>query len=274
MAKGDGVKGFQILIAVVLSFLLSATVLAKEVEVTIYADANYPPYSYLEEGQLEGIYSRIIKTAVSRMEGYKVNLVAVPWKRALRLIENGEGFAVYPPYFHVEKRPYIWPYSMPILDERVMVICREDLFFRTLRLNWVEDYYGLTIGINSGFHLGGDAFWQAVKDKKIIVSEAKGNRENLLQLGLKRIDCYLNDRVSILWELKQLKLSGEYDEGGKHAVLMEGATVSIEQGFLGFTAMDKGKYPFKEDFKKQFDIVIYDMRRTGEMQEILNDFLR
>lgn len=257
-----------------LSLCLSAMVYAEDIEVTIYADANYPPYSYFEEGELKGIYTRIIKVAVSRMKGYKVNLVAVPWKRGLRLIENGEGFAIYPPYFHVEKRPYIWPYSMPILDERVIVMCREELFFRALRLNWPEDYYGLVIGINAGFHLGGDAFWQAVKEGEISVSEVKGNRENILQLGLKRIDCYLNDRISILWELKQLKLNGEYDEAGKHVVLMEGATVSIEQGFVGFTDMDKGKYPFKEDFKKQLDVVIYNMRRTGEMQKIVNDFLR
>ncbi|WP_083700050.1 ABC transporter substrate-binding protein [Shewanella sp. UCD-KL12] len=252
----------------------SIATFAEDIEVTLYADSNYPPYSYTERGELKGIYSQIIKLATSRMKGYKVNLVAVPWKRGLRLIENGEGFAIYPPYFHVEKRPYIWPYSMPILDERVIVMCREELFFRALRLNWPEDYYGLIIGINSGFHLGGEAFWQAVKDEKITVSEAKGNRENLLQLGLKRIDCYLNDRISILWELKQLKLAGEYDEGGKHAILMEGATVSIEQGFVGYTAMDDGKYPFKENFKKQLDMIIYDMRRTGEMQKIVNDFLR
>ncbi|CAM3320695.1 substrate-binding periplasmic protein [Shewanella violacea] len=264
----------QMLVALTLYFFIPLLASAEDIEVTLYADANYPPYSFTEAGELKGIYANIIKRAVSRMKGYKVTLVGVPWKRGLRLIESGKGFAIYPPYFHVEKRPYIWPYSLPILDERVMVICREDIFFRMMRLNWVEDYYGLVIGVNSGFHLGGDAFWQAAEEDKITVSEAKGNRENLLQLGLKRIDCYLNDRISILWELKKLKLSGEYDEGGKHARLIEGVTVSIEQGFLGFTNRDEGRFAYKEDFKKQFDIIIYDMRRSGEMQKIINDFLR
>lgn len=267
-------KFVQTLKALGLCLFLPFLASAADIEVTLYADVNYPPYSFEEDGELQGIYANIIKRAVSRMKGYKVTLVGVPWKRGLRLLENGKGFAIYPPYFRAENRPYIWPYSLPILDERVIVMCRKDLFFRTLRLNWVEDYYGLVIGINAGFKLGGDAFWQAVKEKKITVSEAKGNRENLLQLGLKRIDCYLNDRISILWGLEKLKQSGEYDEGGRHVNLIEGATVSIEQGFLGFTDRDEGRFAFKQDFKQQFDIIIYDMRRSGELQKIINDYIR
>ncbi len=48
---------------------------------------------------------------------------------------------------------------------------------------------------------------------------------------------YLN-----IGELKRLKDEGMYDEGGKHARLREGATITIEQGFLGFTANDNGKF--------------------------------
>ncbi|WP_236701270.1 substrate-binding periplasmic protein [Thalassomonas viridans] len=241
---------------------------------TVYADENYPPYSYKEAGKVQGIYAEILKIAFARMPDYQVKIVPIPWKRGLKLIETGSAFAIYPPYFHVMERPYIWPYSLPILDERVVAFCRSEILATSLRGRWPEDYYGLKIGINAGFHLGGDGFWQAVKENKLKVSEAKGNRENLLKLGLKRIDCYINDRLSILWELKQMKLKGEYNEGGKHARLLEGATITIEQGFLGFTANDQGKYPFKEDFKKQLDIIIYEMRRNGLTQRIIEDFVR
>ena len=186
--------------AVVTSFLicLSFAGVAESIKVTVYADESYPPYSYKENGDIKGIYTLIAKTVFSRMKGYKVKIVAVPWKRGLKYLEDGTGFALYPPYFHVAKRPYIWPYSMPILDERVILFCTEDVFYQSVRSRWVEDYYGLTIGINAGFHLGGEKFWQAVKQGKVKVSEARGNTENLLRLGLKRIDCYLNDRISIL----------------------------------------------------------------------------
>jgi len=257
-----------------LGTFLPFAALSAKIPVTVYADENYPPYSYKEGGQIKGIYTQILEIAFARMQDYQITIVPIPWKRGLKLLEMGSAFAIYPPYFHVAERPYIWPYSLPIVDERVVVFCRNDILAKSLRSHWPEDYYGLTIGANAGFNLGGDKFWRAVRENKILLSEAKGNRENLLKLGLKRIDCYMNDRLSILWELKQMKLNGEYDEGGKHARLLEGATITIEQGFVGFTSADKGQFPFKDDFKKQLDIIIYDMRRDGQAQRIIEDFVR
>ena len=254
--------------------ILSTRAFAADIEVTVYADASYIPYSYEEEGKVKGIYTEILKVAFSRMKGYKVKIQPIPWKRGLRMLENGTAFALYPPYFHVLKRPYIWPYSIPILDERVVLFCSEDILANSRRIHWPEDYYGLKIGNNRGYYLGGEKFWKAVKAGKIKVEEVNGNSANILKLGLKRTDCYMIDRLSFLWELNRLKLAGKYDEGGRHVKLLEGATISIEQGFLGFTAEDKGKFSFKEDFKKKFDIIIYDMRRSGELQRIVDDFIR
>ncbi|WP_315983755.1 hypothetical protein [Aliamphritea spongicola] len=58
------------------------------VEVTIYADDSYPPYSYVENNILKGLYTRILSTAFSRMPDYRVRLMPVPWKRGLMLLEK------------------------------------------------------------------------------------------------------------------------------------------------------------------------------------------
>jgi polar amino acid transport system substrate-binding protein len=184
-----------------LYFIVSISVLADDIKVTVYADQNYPPYSYIKNGKLTGIYTNIFKAAFTKMDGYQVKIEAVPWRRGLKLLENGQGFALYPPYFYLTERPYIWPYSLPILDEKVVVYCAEDILINDKRPNWPEDYYGLTIGNNAGFQVGGKKFIQAVKDQKINVYEAKGTN-NILMLGLGRTDCYINDRLSILWGLK------------------------------------------------------------------------
>ncbi|NRD75246.1 transporter substrate-binding domain-containing protein [Shewanella sp. VB17] len=247
---------------------------ADDIEVTIYADDSYPPYSYNENGKQKGIYTKIINKALSRMKGYRVNIDAIPWKRALSYIEKGKAFAIYPPYHRTEERPYMWPYSIPILDERVIVVCQASVFSDSMRPIWPDDYYGLVIGLNSGFALGGDTFWQAVKDKKITTIEANGNENNILMLGIGRTDCYMNDRISILWELKRLKKSGKYDEGGKHAELIEGATISIEQGFLAFSAKNSTNHPYMNDFIFQFNTQIYAMRKSGELQRIIHDFIK
>jgi polar amino acid transport system substrate-binding protein len=84
----------------------------------------------------------------------------------------------------------------------------------------------------------------------------------------------MNDRLSISLELKKLKENGEYDEGGKHAKLLEETTISIEQGFLALTDRDNGKYDYKEDFLKKFNTIIYNMRRTGELQKMVEQFIK
>ncbi|MBT3310327.1 MAG: transporter substrate-binding domain-containing protein [Gammaproteobacteria bacterium] len=248
-------------------------VMAEEVQVQVYADQDYPPYSYIEQGEVKGIYTEVVKRVFDRMEGYRVSIAALPWKRGLSYIEQGKGFAIFPPYHRPQQRPYIWPYSMPILDERVVVFCTEEVLNRLIRPNWPEDYYGLKIANNAGYKLGGDAFWSAVKAGKIKLQESGGNRSNLMKLGLKRVDCYMNDRISILFELKNLKSQGLYDEGGRHARLAEGATITLEQGFLGITDRDGGAFSYKEDFLKKFNTVIYEMRKSGELNRILESFV-
>ncbi|WP_309247267.1 transporter substrate-binding domain-containing protein [Shewanella sp. VB17] len=240
----------------------------------IYADDSYPPYSYSEDGALKGIYIDILKKIFAKMNNYKITINPIAWKLGLSYMESGKGFALSPPYHRTKERPYIWPYSIPILDERIIVVCRAKVLSRTIRTIWPDDYYGLIIGLNSGFTLGGAKFWQAVKDKKITISEADGSEKSIMMLGNKKTDCYMNDRISTFWTLKQLKAAGQYDEGGKHEQLVEGTTISIEQGFLGFTAKGGDKYPYMDDFIMQFNKEIYIMRRSGELQKIIDDFIR
>lgn len=247
--------------------LLSTTVWAKT-PVTVYGDHNYPPYAYLEGKEAKGIYTEILRKAFSRMPDYAVTIELVPWARGLNFIETGEGFAIFPPYHHPAARPWIKPYSVPILEESVVVFCTQDTLPKSGN-RWPEDYYGLTIGLNLGFKLGGDTFWKAVEERKIRLEEATGSRPNILKLGANRIDCYMNDRLSVLFELDRLKKSGEY----KGAAFVEGALVSSEKGYLGFTDMDKGKFPFKEDFVKKFNAEILRMQASGELQSIIDSHI-
>lgn len=269
---------FKLYLLILLFILLTKVSFANQanqdnqIEVTIYADNDYPPYSYGENGEPKGIYANIVRQALKRMTGYKVTIVPVPWKRGLQFLETGTGFALYPPYFHLDQRPYIWPYSMPMLEEKTVVFCRQEVLDKP-RGKWPEDYYGLRIGNNLGFGHGGAEFWDAVKNDLIILDEATGNKTNLIRLVLGRIDCYINDEISILWTLKNLQAEGKIST--KVPInIKRGTTVAVEQGFLGFSNQDQGKFPFKENFIKQFNTAIYDMHRNGEIQKIVDDYIK
>ena len=242
--------------------------------VTVYADEGYPPWSYAENGKAAGVYADIVRAAFARMPGYRVTIKPVPWKRGMAMLEKGSGLALYPPYYNTRDEPWTWPYSLALYDEHVVAVCRKDVVVRRGAMKWPVDFYGLRIGNNAGFIVGGEAFDQAVRDGKIHLEEARDTRSNVIKLGMGRVDCYINDRRSIEWTRNQLRREGLYDEGGKHAQLVEAAVIGQEQGFLGFTDRDQGRFPYKLDFVKQFNSVIYQMRRRGEIEAIAQEFFR
>jgi|GEM_PF-3230381 len=55
---------------------------------------------------------------------------------------------------------------------------------------------------------------------------------------------------------------------------MVATDTSKEQGDMGFTNMDKGACPFKDDFVKQFVAVIKEMKATGEVQAVLDSYIK
>jgi polar amino acid transport system substrate-binding protein len=253
---------------------LCAAAQAADIPVTIYADAGYPPYSYEKDGKPAGLYYDIVRAAFAHMRGYKIEVQAVPWRRGMALLKSGTGFALYPPYMNTKDEPWTWPYSMPLLEEHVVAVCRKDVLAARPRKRWPEDFYGLTIGNNAGFIVGGEAFDQAVKAGKLRMEEAKDSETNIIKLGMRRIDCYINDRISIQWTREQLKAEGKYDEGGAHAEVAEAIQISAKQAYLGYTDRDQGRYTYKSDFVRQFDSAIQQMKRNGEMDAITRGFFK
>ncbi|NOH71328.1 ABC transporter substrate-binding protein [Vibrio pectenicida] len=253
-------------LALLCTVLASTSVFAKT-NVVIYGDDSYPPYSYVDSGRMTGIYTVVLERIFSKMPEYNVTIKGVPWKRGLLEIEGGKSFALYPPYKRPEQRPYM-EYDMSILDEKLVVVCQKSVL-SSPKPNWPGDYMGLTIGNNSGFSAGGDEFRAAVKSGKIKLSETKGTPKNLLKLIAGRVDCYMNDALSIQWELKKLQKEGKYNGQS----LVEGATISSEQGFLGI-ATKAGKFPFKDDFKSQYHKILSEMKASGEVDQIIQKFVK
>jgi uncharacterized membrane-anchored protein YjiN (DUF445 family) len=257
-----------------LLYVVSAFAQAGEIPVTVYADAGYPPYSYEKDGKPAGLYYDIARAAFDHMAGYKIEVRAVPWKRGMALLKSGTGFALYPPYMNTKDEPWTWPYSQPLYEEHVVAYCRKDVIAAKPRKRWPEDFYGLTIGNNAGFIVGGEAFDAAVKAGSLRIEEGKDSETNIIKLGMRRIDCYINDRISIQWTLNQLKAEGKYQEGGTHAELGEAIQIAAKQGYLGYTSRDQGRYSYKSDFVKQFDNAIQQMKRNGEMDTITRNFFK
>jgi polar amino acid transport system substrate-binding protein len=239
-------------------------------DVTIVGDATYPPYSFEKNGQPAGIYTEILKEAFKKLDGYNVTIEMQPWKRGLKNVENGKILALFPPYYRPEERPFIKPYSTPIFDEKIAVICAKETGLNA-QSKWPEDFYGKTIGINAGFSLGlgGKRFVKAVEDGKIKVEYANSNETNIKKLKFRRIDAYLNDKLAIIWTVNRLKME---DASISIDGFVWGPITSEESGYLGYTAKAE-KFPYKQDFITRLDKIIDDMKKNGEIDEIMEKFL-
>jgi len=239
-------------------------------EVIVYADESYPPYSFIEKGQLVGIYPEIFRKAFARLPHYQVLIRPIAWKRGLLLLETGYGFALFPPYRRVQERPYM-SYSESVLTELTSVFCRRSIAENKKRMHWPEDFFGLKIAVNTGFATGGAYFEEAVREGKIVKDEGPGNRSNILKLMLGRVDCYINDRLSILWELQRLQVAAQGQT--KVDEIVEVMALSQEPAYLGFTNVHAENYTFKDDFVRELNSVLLGMQKQGEIQLIVNRYM-
>lgn len=237
------------------------------IQVTVLCDSGYPPYSYEEGGEAKGLYSDILRAAFARMPEYEVTIQPVPWRRGLEELERGRAFALYPPYHRPHERPYM-DYSRPILEERVVVFVHANIA-RSHRIEeFPDNYAGLRIGINSGFSIVQNPLYQQmVEQGELLQSFAKDNRSNLLKLYLGRIDVYINDRLSILWELKRLQHAGELPLHA-HEQFVEGPTLAIEYGHLGITNRNQAAFPYKAAFTRRLNEALDELDTEGVIQQL------
>ncbi|GGY14041.1 substrate-binding periplasmic protein [Paludibacterium paludis] len=232
-------------------------------EVVVYADAGYPPYAYQEGGMPRGVYTDILKQAFSRMKGYSVTIRAEPWPRILASVKRGEYFAFYPPYQHRKERPYVEPYSVAILEERVEPLCREAVM-HAKRTRFPDDFGGLRILRNASFAIGGEGLASFSAQGRIQLAEVASTSQALRMIAANRADCYLGDPQAVGFELRANPV---YDVSGKLLTLLPGPEISRNTGHVGYAA-DGRRFPFKDDFVRQLDAILSRMRQNGEIDAI------
>ncbi|MFT5503998.1 MAG: polar amino acid transport system substrate-binding protein [Gammaproteobacteria bacterium] len=255
---------------IVLGILSLNSTRAETVEILV--NDSHAPYTYKESDEAKGIYIEIMKRISSRISGYDMVFNPVPWQRAKTEIQKGTAFSFVPPYYHGHDWPYVWPYSLAIMDESVVLVCRAEIM-KSKRPNWPSDYLGLIIGNNTGYDgFGGTSFRQLVQKKKISLKEVKTTRQNILMLIRGRTDCYMANRLSLAWEMKKLRDLGQIDDLAESAIT-ESLVISSDAVYMGFTDRDDGLFHFKRDFHEKFNNELYKMTKSNEIQEIAEKYL-
>ncbi|WP_186644823.1 substrate-binding periplasmic protein [Fluviispira vulneris] len=262
----------KILYTIFLVLYLIATdqITSAKQKILIYADDGYQPYSYIENENPAGIYYNILKEAFSKLKDFEVKIEAVPWKRGLAEVEKGNVLAIYPPYYRPVERAWM-KYSEKILNEQLALFCRATKSILKKK-KWPEDYKGLTVSKNSGFAMP-KIIMDAVAKEYIFLSETKETYQNLRKVIAHHIDCYVNDDIAIEIELEKLRRGGFYNPNSPEEKIIKIMDLSKEFGYIGFLKTQQSKFPFKDKFIKDINVIINDMKKNGRIEEIKQNYI-
>lgn len=237
--------------------------------VVLYGDDDYAPYSFVEDGRFRGIYVDLLRQAARKLAPeYEVQLEPVPWKRGLTSLQNGTALALFPPY-HVRERDYIDPYSVPLYRETVVLFCTPQVL-ASPRTHFPADFYHLRIGINLGFVLA-NKLMEAGRSGEVMLEEAKGNEANLRKLALGRVDCYANDRLSVLYSVRQLQNSPSFMPW-RSLKLMEAVELQGQDAYLGYSKSFPA--PYKPDFIRRMNAALSELGRSGAVDKLVAEYTR
>ena len=236
-------------------FLSSLPCFANEkIRIVLSADANYLPYSFMDEGKSAGIYIKILQKIFERFDSkYSVDINLVPWGEAVESVKIGNAFGVFPIYKDEVNRPWM-SYSEPLYKETIAVFCHE------VNKKWPKDFVHSKVGINYGFSTSAHLS-KIFHDNKMQVFALDNNISALKFYRDKKVDCYVNDRNAVLYTNNFLHFPPVHE------------IYAIEEQFsyLGFYSKYNSK--IQQDFIRKFNLRLQEIKKDGTINSIVDKFL-
>jgi len=263
---------------ILLLWTLFALPLFAQSEITIYTSDNYRPYSYLQHGDLKGIHVDILRSIFAKMKNYRLKLQAIEWNEGLEKMKKSDILIMGNAFYRPKKRPYIIDYSDAYIYEYPAIYCNRPITIRdSNHIDWVNEFKGVTIAKQKGSNIIKSAnFKEAIESKSLKIVDY-GDEKNFEALIHKKIDCYINETLTLEMELLQKKR--EYKEDNQTLAFIDKikpiTLISKEGIHLAFS----NKYFAKRNnLLKKINLAIKVMNNSGEVEKIkaryLNDFIQ
>lgn len=189
-------------------------------------------------------------------------------------MEAGEGIGLTPAYYHGHDWEYLYPYSIPYVTEKVVVICasklKEDGQTFT---NWPADYSGLTFGNVSGYDgWGGPDFHAMVKNKQVNYAEVPSTTKNLLKLLTRQCHCIFFEKTGFKLEYERLKREIPELQQTRWQGIEIFDEISEDGIYIGYTNRNSNPPPWLNDFRRAVDNELYKMMQSKETRQIIESY--
>lgn len=168
---------------------------------TVTVGANHaPPYRIIEGGERTGLYVDIFEEIADRL-GWKVRYREAPFRRVLRMVQQGEVDVMLGP-LETEERAELMEFVAPAFPPE------RKLFFYSSsehRIERYSDLYGRAIGV-----LEGASYFSRFDDDEKLLKEPAPRYENLMLMMQKgRVDVVIAPELVGLYAVEKLGLDME-----------------------------------------------------------------
>lgn len=144
---------------------------------------EWPPYQVVENKQVGGFSTKVVKIVLERMNVNIKSLKAYPWKRAITMIEKGEVDALFSANYTKERTEFaFYPDEEIVNSPWVMWVREED----ELKFESLNDLTGKKVGLVRGYSYTPD-LWLFVK-KHENYDEVTDDEQNFRKLNAGRVD--------------------------------------------------------------------------------------
>jgi len=167
--------------AVYLCVFFCVTLRANAEHLVIYGDNNYPPIIFLDQDQAAGILPAIF-ARLEKDTGDTYELRLLPWKRALKNAQHGDGGITN--ISRTKAREKFYDFSLPIYDDDISLVVLQG---REFEFNTLKDLQGKKLGGLSGASYG-EKVDQAISNGELHVERENGEQSRLLKLLAGRMD--------------------------------------------------------------------------------------
>lgn len=219
---------------------------------------QYPPYAYIETGELKGFVVEIVKEGFRRMQ-QPINIRLFPWARSIKMIENGTADAIFTAYKTPEREAFA-DYSREVLMPQVvsLFVLKDSFITFNGDLSKLSHYViGAVWKISYG-----NIFDEAVKNETI-------NTSTLAYTGETNINMFLHKRFDILVSNKYGAFYFLKNKGAMKQVKELSPAVENVPSYIAFS-----KKRNLASFRDKFDEKLIEMKKDGTYNRIINSYFK
>lgn len=181
----------KIIFNILIFILLSINTFSTGRKIVLATDP-WEPY-YGDNMPRQGYISEIAKEAFRR-SGYEVEIVFIPWKRALEDSKRGKYDGILGGFYTKERTEYFF-YSEPVSEVNINFFARKGSKIKYTKL---KDLSGYKIGVTRGYKYSREFDNAEYIQKEEIISI----EQNIKKLIHGRIDLFIASKEVVLWTLK------------------------------------------------------------------------